>query len=115
MDSKPIRQEEATLIVTIDAQCDSLGKSGAYNEHQELSEECLTVLAQGRAAAVHKTQQPAIGCMGRPLSLHDVNTACLLLAGADGWEQQEGLSFDEALTKYVGEFKLGQVSGSKAV
>lgn len=34
-----------------------------------------------------------------------------LLAGADGLEQQDGLSFDEALTKYVGEFKLGQVSG----
>lgn len=54
MDKKPIGQEEA-LIVTIDAQCDSLGKPGAYNEHQELSEECLTVLAQGRAAAVSST------------------------------------------------------------
>jgi hypothetical protein len=50
MDSKPIGQEEA-LIVTIDAHCDSLVKPPAYNEQQELSEECLKVLAQGRAAA----------------------------------------------------------------
>lgn len=31
-------------------------------------------------------------------------------AGADTWDEQEGLSFDDALTKYVGEFGKGQVS-----
>jgi hypothetical protein len=30
-------------------------------------------------------------------------------AGAESWEQQDGLSFDDALTKYVGECGKGQV------
>jgi hypothetical protein len=35
--------------------------------------------------------------------------ACLLPAGAESWEQQDGISFDDALTKYVGECGKGQV------
>lgn len=34
---------------------------------------------------------------------------CWMAAGAESWEQQEGLSFDDALTKYVGECGKGQV------
>jgi hypothetical protein len=45
MDSKPNQQDG--FIVTIEAQCGSISKHHADNSHQELSEECLTVLAQG--------------------------------------------------------------------
>jgi hypothetical protein len=31
------------------------------------------------------------------------------VAGAEEWEQQDGLAFDDALTKYVGDFGKGQV------
>lgn len=45
MESKPSQQDG--LVVTIEAQCGSFSKETADFSHQELSEGCLTVLAQG--------------------------------------------------------------------
>lgn len=81
MDSKQGQQEG--LIVTIEANCGSVRKDKAFDKTQELSEECLTVLAQGEfragriydAAAAAEQQWPR-ACSVLPSVLPGHNSDC---------------------------------------